>query len=93
MNEGEKLETVDTCESREPRKEPGKRAGRRQETGVLADMGSELRWLERTPDKREVGGSSPLEPTMGDGNVSQTRQARWGQGRWNRKAKVDSSPH
>ena len=26
-------------------------------------MGSQLRWLERTPDKREVGGSSPLEPT------------------------------
>ena len=40
VNEGEKLETVDTSESREPRKEPGKRAGRRQETGVLADMGS-----------------------------------------------------
>ena len=27
------------------------------------NMGSELRWLERAPDKREVGGSSPLEPT------------------------------
>ena len=26
--------------------------------------GSQLRWLERTPDKREVGGSSPLEPTI-----------------------------
>ena len=26
-------------------------------------MGSQLRWLEREPDKREVGGSSPLEPT------------------------------
>ena len=26
-------------------------------------MGSQLRWLERAPDKREVGGSSPLEPT------------------------------
>ena len=26
-------------------------------------MGSQLRWLERTPDKRKVGGSSPLEPT------------------------------
>ena len=23
----------------------------------------ELRWLERTPDKREVGGSSPPRPT------------------------------
>ena len=28
-------------------------------------MGSQLRWLERAPDKREVGGSSPLEPTSG----------------------------
>ena len=26
-------------------------------------MGAQLRWLERTPDKREVGGSSPLVPT------------------------------
>ena len=26
-------------------------------------MGLSLRWLERTPDKREVGGSSPLKPT------------------------------
>ena len=26
-------------------------------------MGSQLRWLERAPDQREVGGSSPLEPT------------------------------
>ena len=26
-------------------------------------MGSQLRWLERTPDKREVDGSSPFEPT------------------------------
>ena len=33
--------------------------------GSEADMGSQLRWLERTPDKREVGGSSPLEPTSG----------------------------
>ena len=24
--------------------------------------GSQLSWLERTPDKREVGGSSPLDP-------------------------------
>ena len=31
--------------------------------GKLEKMGSQLRWLERTPDKREVGGSSPLEPT------------------------------
>ena len=26
-------------------------------------MGLYLSWLERTPDKREVGGSSPLKPT------------------------------
>ena len=26
-------------------------------------MGSQLRWLERAPDKREVDGSSPFEPT------------------------------
>ena len=26
-------------------------------------MGSELSWLEHTPDKREVDGSSPFEPT------------------------------
>ena len=26
-------------------------------------MGLYLIWLERTPDKREVGGSSPLKPT------------------------------
>lgn len=25
-------------------------------------LGAQLRWLERTPDKREVGGSSPLVP-------------------------------
>ena len=33
-------------------------------TAGLINLGSELRWLERTPDKRKVGGSSPLEPTM-----------------------------
>ena len=27
-------------------------------------MGSQLRWLERTPDKREVDGSIPFEPTI-----------------------------
>ena len=27
------------------------------------NMGSQLRWLERTPDKREVDGSIPFEPT------------------------------
>ena len=26
-------------------------------------MDSQLRWLERTPDKREVDGSIPFEPT------------------------------
>ena len=26
--------------------------------------GAQLRWLERAPDKREVGGSSPLVPTI-----------------------------
>ena len=29
-------------------------------------MGSQLRWLERTPDKREVDGSIPFEPTKID---------------------------
>ena len=29
-------------------------------------MGSQLRWLERTPDKREVDGSIPFEPTKLD---------------------------
>ena len=29
-------------------------------------MGSQLRWLERTPDKREVDGSIPFEPTITD---------------------------
>ena len=27
-------------------------------------MGLQLRWLERTPDKGEVGGSNPLKPTI-----------------------------
>ena len=30
---------------------------------LLLLPGAQLRWLERTPDKREVGGSSPLVPT------------------------------
>ena len=30
----------------------------------LFRMRSELSWLEHTPDKREVGGSSPLERTI-----------------------------
>ena len=29
-------------------------------------MGSQLRWLERTPDKREVDGSIPFEPTKSE---------------------------
>ena len=28
------------------------------------NRGLQLSWLERTPDKREVGGSSPLKPTQ-----------------------------
>ena len=28
------------------------------------DLGLQLSRLERTPDKREVGGSSPLKPTL-----------------------------
>ena len=32
-------------------------------------MGSQLRWLERTPDKREVDGSIPFEPTKGYFNL------------------------
>ena len=27
-------------------------------------MGSQLRWLERMPDKHEVDGSIPFEPTI-----------------------------
>ena len=30
---------------------------------ISTAMGSELRWLERAPDKREGGGARPLEPT------------------------------
>ena len=30
---------------------------------AAGSMGLQLSWLERTPDKREVGGSSPLKPT------------------------------
>ncbi len=30
-------------------------------------MGLQLSWLERTPDKREVGGSSPPRPTINFG--------------------------
>ena len=38
---------------------------------VAHTMGLELRWLERTPDKREVEGSSPSRPTMLTGGVAQ----------------------
>ena len=31
-------------------------------------MGLQLSWLERAPDKREVGGSSPLKPTKAVAN-------------------------
>ena len=34
-------------------------------------MGSQLRWLERTPDKREVDGSIPFEPTKLDKKTSE----------------------
>ena len=37
--------------------------GQRFDSAHLHQKGSQLRWLERTPDKREVGGSSPLVPT------------------------------
>ena len=36
---------------------------RRMERPLTTTLGSELRWLERAPDKREVDGSSPFEPT------------------------------
>ena len=32
-------------------------------------MGSQLRWLERMPDKHEVDGSIPFEPTNENLNV------------------------
>ena len=30
---------------------------------ISTNKGAQLRWLERTPDKREVDGSSPFVPT------------------------------
>ena len=39
----------------------------------LSEMGSELSWLERAPDKREVGGSSPLEPTRSEARTGKAR--------------------
>ena len=35
-------------------------------TKKLNNKGLQLSRLERTPDKREVGGSSPLKPMHGD---------------------------
>ena len=37
--------------------------------GCQNDKGLELSRLERTPDKREVGGSSPLKPIRGRSSV------------------------
>ena len=37
---------------------------------IIYIMGSQLRWLERTPDKREVDGSIPFEPTKTDLEIS-----------------------
>ena len=34
-----------------------------EQVAARLQMGLELSWLERTPDKREVGGSSPLKPS------------------------------
>ena len=38
--------------------------------------GLQLSWLERTPDKREVGGSSPLKPIFGV--IKKNRRHSWG---------------
>ena len=35
---------------------------RSKKKGLAFLPGLQLSWLERTPDKREVGGSSPLKP-------------------------------
>ena len=37
--------------------------GQEFESLYLHHMGLQLSWLERTPDKREVDGSSPFKPT------------------------------
>ena len=37
-------------------------------------MGSQLSWLEHTPDKREVDGPSPFEPTTRKGNMGEHTQ-------------------
>ena len=39
-------------------------------------MGSQLSWLEHTPDKREVDGSSPFEPTKGSLGVNRSDEIR-----------------
>ena len=33
-----------------------------EQVAARLNKGLQLSWLERTPDKREVGGSSPLKP-------------------------------
>ena len=38
--------------------------GERVAARLKKKMGLQLSWLERTPDKREVDGSIPFEPTM-----------------------------
>ena len=35
--------------------------------------GLQLSWLERTPDKREVGGSSPLKPMTYKREIEEVR--------------------
>ena len=47
-----------------------------------------LRWLERTPDKRKVGGSSPLEPTSNDMLQKITASSRSELGELGRKSNV-----
>ena len=37
----------------------------------LYNMGSQLRWLERMPDKHEVDGSIPFEPTKAVNKTAQ----------------------
>ena len=41
----------------------------KQVAAGLIKKGLYLSWLERTPDKREVGGSSPLKPSTQKGNA------------------------
>ena len=42
---------------------PSSPPGMRDEELHKTNAGAQLSWLERAPDKREVGGSSPLKPT------------------------------